>query len=243
VRAFAGSGLLWIGPLLGAVQLLPCLILAGLLGSFGGVLAPLHDLDLDRLADTAPATITAQRVLGSIHSGGRHPTEYRFRFALPGEQDQSGQCYAWEPLTQDAPVVAEYLPERPAICRLASTRRSAFETWNLLLFLLLAVVGCGLIVIGMIAIEARRQLLTNGVSAAGTVTKLEPTRFLNPPHVRVSFQFTTAEGTIHPGHTMIHARNPVLRDLAVGDGVDVVHDRHHPERHSLVAPNWLVVRG
>jgi hypothetical protein len=171
---FIGLILMVSGLMIGAVALAS-------LSVAGADISPVSDLLLDRSHARTTATVTAKKLITSVHNNHEHPWRIEFRFeGLNGSSvAASGYTYNQElgkRLVAGDELAVEYDPAEPAHARPVGGYAAPTPPWVVLLvggiFALQSLTGAGMFAGALTLAQRDRRLLAFGVAAEGEVLKV-----------------------------------------------------------------------
>jgi len=130
-----------------------------------------------------------------------------YRYAGPGGRILEGASYSvGTDLQPGEPVRVEYAAANPENSRIVGLRQAPLP-WVVLFVLIFPLIGLVMVVYSLVEGTRASRLLRIGVLAQATLISAEPTSMSvnNRPVVRLTFDFTDAEGSLHEVTTRTNA--------------------------------------
>ncbi len=198
---------------------------------------PFADEALDQNSETGEA-----RVIQIAPIEGSDTIRITYRFRTSDQREWDGQSLATSLRFHEGLAYAvEYLPDDPAINRLAGTRRSSLSISGDLLLGLLLLPGLVLLGIWFRGALRLKLLLTEGSLAKADVTSAKLLHHVNPNQVSLRYRFTDRHGTQTEGGHWLLAFSALGKRLQAGQStVTVIHDDARPDYNRAVGPEHFV---
>ncbi|MDP6929432.1 MAG: hypothetical protein QF412_07000 [Planctomycetota bacterium] len=225
----------WVVGLVGAIALFTGGILLITFSTINGM--PFADEALDQNSETGEA-----RVIQIAPIEGSDTIRITYRFRTSDQREWDGQSLATSLRFHEGLAYAvEYLPDDPAINRLAGTRRSSLSISGDLLLGLLLLPGLVLLGIWFRGALRLKLLLTEGSLAKADVTSAKLLHHVNPNQVSLRYRFTDRHGTQTEGGHWLLAFSALGKRLQAGQStVTVIHDDARPDYNRAVGPEHFV---
>lgn len=210
-----------------------------------GFRLPMADAALDRQALVSDRDVRVESIeVTGFHVGNQYARRVHYTFATPGGDRSAGFAYQWpgvRELREGGTAALEVLPDDESVHRLRGTARALSSLW------LPALAGWALLPAAFLLLLWLRQawrvlvLLRNGEARTFLLESCDVATGVNPPHFKVRYRFTAADGTPSLGAHWVGRNTPlgrVLEQAAPGTeptGACVVHDPVDPARNRLLA--------
>jgi hypothetical protein len=222
------------------------IIVLAVMSATGAGISPISDLALDGNHTTTVATVTAKKLITSVHMNDKHPWRIQFTFERPdgGSVAAAGYTYNQELGKRLAPgdrIDIEYDPGNPVHARPVGGYAAPTPPWVALLvgsvFALEGLIGAGMFVGALLAARRDRKLLAYGVAAEGEVLEVrccKSVSFGTKHPYDVYYRFRDQWGTDVKGHdrTYFYAWAEGLRP---GERIGIVFNPRNPRENAL----WL----
>ncbi len=223
-----------LGGILALIGILLPLIFWGI--SLGGL--PFHDLALDSSSEKATGEITAVDTT-SARSSGHAVLRLHYQFQSSDGQQHQGQSLdaRGEQLAVGDACEVEHLPGKPDVNRVVGTKRSLMGSWGTSFIGLCFLPGLVLIGLWFRGAWRLRLILRHGRQTSAEILEFQRVGGVNPPPIRVDFQFQDGEGKTQQSRHWVGLRSELGQAIANGQRQCLlVHDEVEPEWCRLVQP-------
>ena len=208
-----------------------------------GADSPFPDWALDSEPGVAEAQVT-QVDDTAMNSGGRRVQQVRYTFDLGDGRRRFGFCFAEQRRFQvGRRYDLEFLTDDPNVNRLQGSYRAMASLWLPFYFGWIWIPLFVLFLIWLRGALRLRGLLRDGTAAAARILSASRTRWVNPPHLRVRYEFTDRGGERQADSHWVRVNSHLARHIAaLGDDetpehIVVIYDEVNPTRSRLACPD------
>ena len=235
VRLRAAMRRRWVLGLVSGAMLLLSVPILLILAISGVDPLPFADDALDEQASTTRGIVTAVEPT-SVHSGSRHFTRIRYRFHDHEDREWLGAVLVDHVEVQaGSPCTVEYLAQDPELNRLEGTRRTVFGTYFGIFIGVFGLPTVALFLMWLRGVVRCRLVLREGTRAVAKITECRRLRGVNPPQLKVRYEFEDAARQLQTGSHWVGARSRLGKALDAGElRADVVYDENDPLHSRLV---------